>query len=323
MTGPLEATVTELDILAQDLRRLPGVLAKADIGLVAEVLGPGDWYAGPGDDGAVLVAGDGQMVVGGEAILPAFVAADPYGAGVAAVLTNVNDLAAMGARPVALVDTVVGSEGIIREILRGMRWAAELYDVPIVGGHLTRTEGPPALSAFGVGRADRVLAARNAAAGHELVLGCCVDGSMRSDFLFFPSFNERGARLAGDVRLLADLATAGIVVAAKDVSMAGLVGSLAMLLEPGRLGVTLDLDVLPVPDGVPLADWLACFPCFAFLLAVRPEQVDVCVSAFADRELSAVSLGIIDGTGRVRLCRGGETVDVFDLSREGVTNLRP
>jgi hypothetical protein len=270
----------------------------------------------------VLPVGGGRVVVGGEAILPAFVAADPYGAGVAAVLANVNDLAAMGARPIALLDTVVGTEDVSREILRGMRWAAELYDVPIVGGHLTRTDGPPALSAFGIGRADRVLSARHAAPGQELVLGCCVQGAMRSDFLFFPSFDERGARLAGDVRLLADLATAGTAVAAKDVSMAGLVGSLAMLLEPGRLGVSLDLDLLPVPDGVPLADWLACFPCYAFLLCCPPSQVSACLGAFADRDLSAASLGVIDDTGRVRLRRGDEMVDVFDLGREGVTNLR-
>ncbi len=321
MIAPREAAVTELDLLARGLRRLPGVLAKAAIGVVAEELGPVDWYAGPGDDGAVLPPGDGQVVVGGEAILPAFVAADPYGAGVAAVLANVNDLAAMGARPIALLDTVVGSEVVSREILRGLRWAAELYEVPIVGGHLTRTDGPPALSAFGVGRADRVLSARNAAPGQALVLGSCIAGSMRSDFLFFPSFAERGASLAGDVRLLADLAAAGIAVAAKDVSMAGLVGSLAMLLEPGRLGVIVDLDVLPVPEGVPLADWLACFPCYAFLLTCPPSQTSACLAAFTDRGLSAASLGVIDGTGLVRLRRGGETADVFDLSREGVTNL--
>jgi uncharacterized protein len=319
---PREAAVTELDILAQGLRRLPGVLAKADIGLVAEVLGPVDWYAGPGDDGAVLPDGDGQVVVGGEAILAAFVAADPYAAGVAAVLTNINDLAAMGARPVAVLDTVVGTEAVSREILRGLRWAAELYDVPIVGGHLTRTEGPPALSAFGIGRAGRVLSARNAAPGQELVLGCCTAGTMRSDFGFFESFDERGARLAGDVRLLADLADAGIAVAAKDVSMAGLVGSLAMLLEPGRLGVSLDLDLLSVPDGVLLADWLACFPCYAFLLTCPPLQVSACLRAFAGRDLRAASLGVIDETGRVGLHRGDQTVDVFDLSQEGVTNLR-
>ena len=314
--------MTELAALAAGLRELPGVRAKADIGLVAEVFGGGDWYAGPGDDGAVLPDGPGQVVVGGEAILPAFVAADPYGAGIAAVLANVNDLAAMGARPVALLDTVVGDEATSREVLRGLRWAADVYDVPVVGGHLTRTEGAPSLSAFGIGRADRVLSATHAAAGQVLVLGCCLEGTMREDFLFFPSFDQRGDRLAGDVRLLADLATAGTAVAAKDVSMAGLVGSLAMLLEPGRLGVTVDLEVLPVPDGVPLADWLGCFPCFAFLLTCPAERVQECLEAFRSRDLTAAALGVLDETGQVRLRRGDEVVTVFDLAHEGVTNLR-
>jgi selenophosphate synthetase-related protein len=315
-------TASELAALAGRLRALPGVRAKADIGLVADVLGGGDWYAGPGDDGAVLPEGSGAVVVGGEAILPAFVATDPYGAGIAAVLANVNDLAAMGARPVALVDTVVGPEDVSREVLRGMRWAAARYDVPIVGGHLTRTDGPPALSAFGVGRADRVLSATAAAAGQVLVLGCCLEGSMRSDFLFFPSFEQRGERLAGDVRLLAGLAARGAALAAKDVSMAGLVGSLAMLLEPRRLGVAVDLDALPRPAGVPMADWLACFPAFAFLLTCPADRVTDCLAGFRGRGLTAAVLGELDDSGRIRLTRGSSDATVFDLTREGVTNLR-
>ena len=313
--------MTDLDAVAAAVRQSPGVLAKADIGLVAEVFGAGDWYAGPGDDGAVLPAGEGQVVVGGEAILPAFVAADPYGAGIAAVLANVNDLAAMGARPVALLDTLVGAEDVSREVLRGMRHAAGLYDVPVVGGHLTRTDGPPSLSAFGVGRADRVLSATHAAPGQVLVLGCCLEGRMRRDFLFFPSFDERGDRLAGDVRLLADLAASGAAVAAKDVSMAGLVGSLAMLLEPNRLGVVVDLDVLPVPDGVPLQDWLGCFPCFAFLLTCPADRVADCLEGFRARGLTAEALGVLDDSGLVRVAEGGREVTVFDLTTEGVTHL--
>lgn len=314
--------MTELEALARGLRESPGVLAKADIGLVAEVFGGGDWYAGPGDDGAVLPAGEGSVVVGGEAILPAFVAADPYGAGVAAVLANVNDLAAMGAVPVAVLDTVVGPEDVSRAILRGMHWAAQLYDVPVVGGHLTRTAGPPALSAFGVGRAQRVLSATHAAPGQVLVLGCCLQGRMREDFLFFPSFDERGTQLAGDVRLLAQLAAGGAAVAAKDVSMSGIIGSLAMLLEPGRLGVAVDLDVLPVPAGVSLPDWLGCFPCLAFLLSCPAERVQECLAGFRGRGLSAAALGVLDGGGQVRMTRGGETVTVFDLHAQGITHLR-
>ena len=311
----------DVGALIEAVRSHPGVRAKAEIGLVREVFGASDWLEGPGDDGAIVMNEGSSLVVGGEAILPGFVAADPYGAGVAAVSTNLHDLAAMGAWPLALVDTVTGPRPVVRRVLEGMRWAAALYDVPVVGGHLTATAGPPSLSAFGLGRADRPLSARAAAPGQSLVFAACVDGRMRDDFPFFPSFDERGDRLAGDVRLLAEGAAAGWVAAAKDVSMAGLVGSLAMLLECNRLGVTVDLDALPVPAGVPLREWVICFPCFAFLLCVPPDSVGECLRAFTGRGLAAAEVGTLDATGQVRVRQDGQTAVAFDLTRESVTNL--
>ena len=307
--------------LIEAVRAHPGVTAKAEIGLVREVFGEGDWLEGPGDDGAIVMSEGSALVVGGEAILPTFVAADPYGAGIAAVSTNLNDLAAMGAWPLALVDTVTGPRPVVRRVLEGMRWAAGLYDVPVVGGHLTATAGPPSLSAFGLGRAGRPLSARAAAPGQSLVFAACLDGRMRDDFPFFPSFEERGDRLAGDVRLLAEGASAGWVAAAKDVSMAGLVGSLAMLLECNRLGASLDLDALPVPAGVTLRQWLTCFPCFAFLLCVPAGAERDCLRAFAGRGLAAAVTGTVDATGERRLHRAGQTGVAFDLARESVTGL--
>jgi selenophosphate synthetase-related protein len=311
----------DLPALIDRVRNHPGVAAKAEIGLVREVFGDTDWVAGPGDDGAVVPAAGTSMVVGGEAILPSFVAADPHGAGVAAVTTNLNDLAAMGAWPLALVDTVTGPRPVIKQVLEGMRWAARLYDVPVVGGHLTVTAGAPGLSAFGLGRSDHPLSARAAAPGQSLVVAACTDGQMREDFPFFPSFDERGEHLAGDVRLLAEGASAGWVAAAKDVSMAGLVGSLAMLCECNRLGVRVDLDALPVPAGVSLERWLCCFPCFAFLLCVPAGQQDRCLRAFAARDLAAAVVGTLDRTGLLRLRLAGQEGTAFDVRSESVTHL--
>jgi selenophosphate synthetase-related protein len=144
---------------------------------------------------------------------------------------------------------------------------------------------------------------------------------MRADFPFFPSFDERGEQLGGDVRLLAEGASSGWVAAAKDVSMAGLVGSLAMLLECNRLGVTVDLDALPVPAGVSLEQWLCCFPCFAFLLCVPAGQEAVCLRAFAGRGLAAAVTGTLDDTGLLRLRLAGQVATAFDLGTESVTNL--
>jgi uncharacterized protein len=314
-----------LEQIVAAVRAQPGLRNKAPIALVSEVFGGTDWEGGPGDDGAVVEAGAERMVVGGEAMLPAFVEADPFAAGVAAMLTNVNDLAAMGAEPLALVDTIVASEAVARRVLEGLRLASQLYDVPVVGGHLTVSDGPPALSAFGLGRASpvRVLSVRRAEAGQSLVLAGCVEGSMRADFPFFGSFDERGARLAGDVRTMAAVAADGAAVAAKDVSMAGILGSLGMLLECNGLGVTVHLDDLPRPAGVSLLPWLGCFPCLVFLLCVPPGREKDCAAPFHGRGLAAEVIGTLDDSGELRIATGGATATVLDVRTEPVTGLPP
>lgn len=320
----MDQDLASLEDLAAAIRAHPGLTGKAAIRLITDVFGPTDWLAGPGDDAAVVAQASGVTVLaGGEALWPPFVAADPYGAGIAAVLTNVNDLAAMGARPSAILDTVAATEPVARAFLEGVRYAARLYDVRVAGGHLTIHEGPPSASAFGIGIANSagVLSARNVEPGQELLLACCLDGKMRQDFPFFASFEQRGEAMAADVRLLADAAEAGDVVAAKDVSMAGLVGSLGMLLEWRRAGAAIDLAALPRPDAVDLRQWLMCFPAYAFLLCVPPDRTDRCAERFRQHGLTCETIAALDDTAQLRLRRGNEVATVLDLLRESVTGL--
>ena len=315
-------SAVELDALAVALRTSPALRAKRGIGLVGEVFGAHSWVHGPGDDGAVVNANGTQVVACGEALLPAFVAADPYGAGLAAVLTNVNDLAAMGATPLGIVDTIVGDESTARMALRGMQEGCRIYDVPLVGGHLTLHDGAPAVSAFGIGWARRVLSATQVAPGQALVVACCTQGTMRSDFPFFASFDERGAQLGADVRVLAAVAESHACIAAKDVSMPGLIGSLAMLLEWSQAGVTVHLDAVPRPPDVALDSWLTCFPAFAFLLCAPAGREADCLHAFRDRDLDAAVIGEVDATGVLAVQQGGRRAAVLDLRVTSVTGLR-
>lgn len=319
-----------LDELVASVLANPGLRAKADIALVGEVLGGTDWVAGPGDDGAVLplaptVPGaTAGVVVCGEAMFPPFVRADPRGAGFASVLANVNDLAAMGAEPLGLVDTVAATPEAAQLALTGMRAAAELLGIPIVGGHLTAHDGEPSISAFAVGSVpdpQLALSVTRARPGQSLVVAAATVGTIRPDFPFFRAFDARLDRCAGDVRVLPRLAREGVVVAAKDISMAGLVGSLAMLLEPSGLGVTVDVDAVPAPPDVPLTRWFNCFPSFGFLLCVPAGREDDCVRAFTERELSAAVVGTLDDSGELALGSGGHRAPVLRLDNFLVTGL--
>ncbi len=310
-----------LDEVVRAFREHPGLRSKAALRLVTDVLGPTDWLRGPGDDAALVPTDGSAMLIAGEAIWPPLVETDPFGAGVAAVVANVNDVAAMGARPLALVDTLIGPEGIARQALQGMRFASGLYGVPVVGGHLTVRDGPPALSAFVLGRATLPLSARNVAPGQTLLLACCLEGRMRQDFPFFSSLRERGELLRGDIDLLPRMAEEGMCVAAKDVSMAGVLGSLAMLLEGTGAGVTVRLDRLPHPPDVPLPLWTAAFPSFAFLLCCPQARAGQCRRLFRDRDLACEVIGMLDGSGQLRVELGGQEALLTDLNRGAVTGL--
>lgn len=311
----------ELDEVVRRFEEHPGLRAKSSLRLLAEVFGPTDWIHGPGDDAAVLPADGPYLLAAGEAVWPPLVEADPYGAGVAAVVANVNDIAAMGGRPTALVDTVVAAEPEARLVLEGMRAASDLYGVPVVGGHLTVREGAPAVSAFVVGRARVPLVSANVAPGQVLLMAAALEGRMREDFPFFSSINERGPRLAGDVAVLPAVAEAGSCVAAKDVSMAGLLGSLAMLLEPTGAGAAVDLDRLPRPHDVALAEWTAAFPLYGFLLCAPPDRAEECARSFTDRGLACEAVGTLDETGDLRVRLGGREAVLARPAEEGVTRL--
>lgn len=314
------STKAQLDRIVESHRQSPAVWQKAAIGRVLDVLPASNWVEGPGDDAAAIASRGTKVLAAGEAVSPQFLAVDPFGAGIAAVVANVNDVAAMGGRCRGIIDTVVGPETVAREVLRGLSWGAKVHDVPILGGHLTIEDREPSLSAFAVGDADRLLASSNAVPGHVLVFAGCLEGDLRPDFPFLPSFRVRGDLVPGDLDLMPTLAEAGDAVAAKDISMAGLLGSLAMLLEPSGCGVAIDLDRLPRPGGVDLETWLGVFPSFGFLICTSPDRVDAVVDRFHGRGLAGAALGVLDGTGTLRVRSGPHERTVAQV--HGATGIR-
>lgn len=75
--------------------------------------------------------------------------------------------------------------------------------------------------------------------------------------------------------------------AAKDVSMAGVVGTVAMLAEASGTGAELDVAGVPRPAAATLSDWLTCFPGMAFVTADASDaplpEAGACVSARCGR----------------------------------------
>ena len=161
-----------LDALAARLRASPALAAKADIGVVAARLGLGQGAIPVGDDCAAIPDGDGHLLFAAEGFISAFVDADPWFAGWCGVMVNLSDIAAMGGRPVAVVDVIwaEGEDGATA-ILDGLRAAAGAYGVPIVGGHTNLRNRETQLAVAVLGRAGaRLLTSFDAKPGDALIM---------------------------------------------------------------------------------------------------------------------------------------------------------
>jgi selenophosphate synthetase-related protein len=310
----------DLEAVVAAVRSAPGLLGKRDIKVVERLGASID-----GDDAALVPHRGEYLVICGEAISPPFLRADPFGAGSAAVVTNVSDVRAMGGRPLALVDMLVSPDREHAErVLDGIAWAADLLGVPVVGGHLTIGE-EPALSASCTGVASKPLRAANAKPGDVLLAAFALDGRYMSDTRpFFTALHDRSPhQLRDDGEALVEVAENGLCHAARDVSMPGIAGSLLQMIEGAGCGALLDLDRLPRPDGTGLERWLLTFPSFGFLLASPPEHAEAARAPFTRRGLACAACGVFDDTRVLRLRSDGAEAPAWDLAAAPLTGLAP
>ncbi|MEY4808756.1 MAG: hypothetical protein RLZZ206_3145 [Cyanobacteriota bacterium] len=267
--------------LVEQLRSLNGLHAKRDIQAPAAVFGHHPFAvlgeaSRLGDDAAVVPAQGGSLLLACEGMHPELVNDDPWFAGWSGVLVNLSDIAAMGGRPLALVNSVWSAgEQAVAPLLAGMRFACDKFSIPMVGGHTNCQSPYTALSVAVLGVAEGpVLSARAAQSGDLLVLLIDGDGRFYRHYPFWDAATTaEPSRLQSQLALLPRLAQAGIARAAKDISMGGLVGTAAMFAEACGLGIRIDLDAIPRPPEIDELAWLSSFPSFGFLLAVSSGQL--------------------------------------------------
>jgi uncharacterized protein len=316
-----------LDALVEKLRASRGFHHKSDIsGVVASLArklprGMQDLAQAiaVGDDCAAIADGEGYLLFAIEGMVSDFVEAMPWFAGYSSVMVNVSDIYAMGGRPIALVDAL-WADGLeaARPVLDGMAAASVAYGVPLVGGHSNTRSERGQLAVSIIGRAQKLLSSFSARPGDRLLMAVDLRGQFEDPYPFWnASVGAPAERLRADLELLPTLAEQGWCDAAKDISMAGVLGTALMLLECSGVGARIDLDAIPRPQGtdehVDFERWLLAFPSFGFLLSVREANVDEVIGRFRARSLACAVIGTIDGTRTAIVEGGGSRAVLWDF----------
>jgi len=300
--------------LAQKLEKHTGVARKRPVGDLLKILHRGKSSKLPVDDCGVILDDGGYLLFTADS-LQDWLLEDPYFAGFCGVNVVVNDIYAMGGVPRAVVDSIYMIEGEktwLRLLGEGMRDACEKFNVVMSGGHLDPDAGFRALSVSGIGKAERVMSTFDAEPGDAVMFAFDLNGKLRGSFPIWDSSTgtEEGI-LRRKYLELVKIAEEGLATACRDISNAGCIGTLGMMMEASQTAAWLDLAAIPVPNNLSLEEWIFTYPSYGFILTVPLAFASSVENSFRRQGIAAVQVGrVVEGRG-VTLVWQGESVETY------------
>lgn len=185
---------------------------------------------------------------------------DPYDFGRLAAANALSDVFAMGARPVCAMNVLalessLGAE-VAAQIIQGGADACAEAGCLVVGGHSVDDDEPKyGLSVFGTVNPDRIVRNCGAQFGDALYLTKALGTGVLSAAFKIDLLDEAGFRVAVDSMQRLNKAASEAMLeanvhAATDVTGFGLAGHLHEMLEASGLACQLQVDCLPLFEGV-------------------------------------------------------------------------
>ncbi|MDR0309918.1 MAG: methanogenesis marker 2 protein [Candidatus Methanoplasma sp.] len=320
-----------LEAIIESIRTYPGVTRKKAVYEIVGTLTAKEFphiAASEGEDAAAVEYGDNYILFAADGIMESLVDSEPYYAGDFAVLVNVNDIAAMGGKPLAMVDVIsISKSKVCVQILRGMADAVKKFNVPIVGGHTHPDCRYNAIDISIIGTVPKndIILSCKAKAGDDIVFVMDLDGSFPEGlrYAWDTTTKKDGALVRAQMEMMTVIASEHLASSAKDMSNPGCLGTLGMMLESSMKGGTVDIGKIPIPKGVDLIRWLLSYQGCGFVFSCPPENSSRIIELFETVGCSGAVVGKIDDTMALKLTMDGKTEVLFDFEKEIITGCSP
>lgn len=279
-----------------------------------------------GDDAAVIPWKEGFLLLAADGIMTRLLINEPYAAGKASVMVTVNDIYSMGGRPLAMVNVLAsGDENHRAKVVEGIRKGCEKLKVPMVGGHL-HPDAPgnsPSLAVAILGHANKLLRSHLAKAGEDIILAVDLKGDKgcHSVVSWDANSGKTTEELLHRLEALPIIAEKELAQTCKDVSNAGILGTVSIMMENSNKGAAITVTSIPKPPDIELSDWLVCFQSFGFVLSVSPKQSEAVIALFRKREITAAIIGKVTEEPTIILRNGPESKVLFDFRKDRITGI--
>ncbi len=321
----------ELKPLIDALRAFPGITRKNSIHEIVKLLPTTSFVnvaASEGEDAAAIEFGDHYILFAADGIMESLVRNDPFLAGYYAVLVNVNDIAAMGGRPLAMVDVMSSMDDkVCSQILKGMEAAVKKFNVPIVGGHTHPDCKYQAIDISIIGSVPKtdLIRSDGAESGDDIVFVMDLDGFYPASipYAWDTTTRKDDDLVQRQMGMMCTIAAEGLVHSAKDMSNPGCIGTLGMLLESSGKGGYVDVDRIPVPEGVEFIRWCLAYQGCGFVFVCPPENSARVIELFESVGCAGAVVGKVDDGPKLTLRSEGTEDVLFDFTNDIITGCGP
>jgi phosphoribosylformylglycinamidine synthase len=290
---------------------------------------------GPGENAGIVDIGDGLAIAMKIESHNHPSAIEPYEASATGAGGVIRDIFTMGARPVALLNSLrFGSlhesnvQYLFKEVARGFSSYANRVGLPVVGGEVyfdPSYEGNPLVNAMCVGvvKHTNIVKAKARGVGNSVMI---VGGATGRDGVAGASFasaqldeesaQKRSAVAIGDPQLgrvlreaCLELIAKGLVLSIQDMGAAGLVCSTSEMASRGGTGIEVDISLVPKSeDGMIPYEVMLSESQERMLVIVEKGEVSEAKEVLARWDVPASVIGEVTVDGILRVKEAGKIV---------------
>jgi phosphoribosylformylglycinamidine synthase subunit PurL len=291
---------------------------------------------GPGENAGVVDVGDGWAVTFKieSHNHPSYV--EPHQGAATGVGGIVRDILTMGARPIAVMDSLrfgridaPDTARVLPGVVAGIGGYGNCLGLPNVGGEVYFDDsyaGNPLVNALCVGvlRTDGIKLAKADGPGNKVVLfGARTggDGIGGASVLASATFETEGKTKRPSVQVgdpfaekvliecCLEIFAADLVVGIQDLGAAGLSCATTELAAAGAGGMDVDLDLAPLRDPTLAPEEILMSESQERMMAVvTPEHLDEFLAVCEKWDVNATVIGTVTDTGRLRMRWHGEQI---------------
>jgi phosphoribosylformylglycinamidine synthase subunit PurL len=291
---------------------------------------------GPGENAGAVDVGEGYAVAFKVESHNHPSAVEPFQGAATGVGGILRDVFALGARPIAILDSLrfgeldsVRSRHLLDGAVRGIGHYGNSIGVPTVGGEIY-FEAPYEHNCLvnamcvGIAQQDEMVRAAAAGIGNAVVLmGASTgrDGIGGASVLASAELGEGDAAKRPTVQIgdpfeeskvlecCLELLSKGLLVSLQDLGAAGLTSSASEMASAGGVGVEIDVARVPLREAdMEPFEIMVSESQERMLAVVEPARVAEVIAVCEKWQTGAAEIGAVTGDGQVRILRGGEIV---------------